>query len=716
MTGSLLPAIPRPPHDPTSLLVDRRLGWSLLATDDPTFGDTALTNGALTLAQAPGALRWLTEPSGSFGGLRLPANVAGRVAEGGDGDLWLLDTTSLVLRRFDPCRCLFETVPCFGGQGSGPRQLGSPGGITVSNGRLYVCDAGNARIAVYVLSTMSLAALWSAPASATAPNPWHPDGVAIGDSGDVYVVDSVNGMVHRFSRHGTYLGHRDGVGASSHIAIGCDGATAYVAGDLDAYRVDRDGTVARIPGLTDDIAGELGTSFGRTSAEVVDASGNIHLGTWCLPPSDLVVDGRGEPITLVAQPVVAQFQRLGTALLGPFDSLIDHCVWHRVILRGAVPSGANVGIETQTSDIELPVEELAMRTWETRQRCTAVDESNEWDALIQSTPGRYLWMRVELTGNGATAPRLGQIEIEFPRISLRRYMPAVYGVEPQSADLTDRLLALFDRELRDTEHEIDNIAALFDPAATPFLDWLASWIGVQLPRALPESLRRDLLARNAELGALRGTRFALWTLLVTYLGLDRLVQACQCDVEACSCRAPRPTCPPTPPHRWTWSPPPLILEHYRLRRWLGAGSSRLGDQAVLWGKRIVNRSQLSVGAQVGVTQLKGTPDPLRDPFHVYAHRYTVFVPASAGSTPERRHMVESLIAMETPAHTDGIVEYVEPRFRIGFQSMIGLDAVIARVPRGVTLGETPVGPASVLTGSAAPLVATARIGTTAVLE
>ncbi len=160
----------------------------------------------------------------------------------------------------------------------------------------------------------------------------------------------------------------------------------------------------------------------------------------------------------------------------------------------------------------------------------------------------------------------------------------------------------------------------------------------------------------------------------------------------------------------------MILEHYRLRRWLELGAGRLGDQAVLWGKRIVNRSKLDDGARVGVTQLKGSQDPLRDPFHVYAHKFTVFVPAAAACTPQRRHEIEQLVAVESPAHTAATIEFVEPRLRIGFQSMIGLDAVVARVPQGVVFGETPVGPASVLTGSHSAVVATARIGATAVIE
>ena len=75
----------------------------------------------------------------------------------------------------------------------------------------------------------------------------------------------------------------------------------------------------------------------------------------------------------------------------------------------------------------------------------------EWDGLIRSPPGRYLWLRSQLPGNGRSTPRIDEARVEFPRISLRRYLPAVFGAEPTSADFTDRLLAIFDRSLRDIE-------------------------------------------------------------------------------------------------------------------------------------------------------------------------------------------------------------------------------------------------------------------------
>jgi hypothetical protein len=159
----------------------------------------------------------------------------------------------------------------------------------------------------------------------------------------------------------------------------------------------------------------------------------------------------------------------------------------------------------------------------------------------------------------------------------------------------------------------------------------------------------------------------------------------------------------------------LVLEHFRLRRWLRLGASRIGNDAVVWGRRIVNRSQLGEGAQVGGTQLKTSQDPLRDPFYVYAHKYTVFLPASSGQTEQQRKVLQRLLQFATPAHTAGSVEYVEPRFRIGVQSSLGLDSAIGRVPTGLVLGTTPLGQATVLTGDPSDSGGPRALGATAFL-
>ncbi len=108
---------------------------------------------------------------------------------------------------------------------------------------------------------------------------------------------------------------------------------------------------------------------------------------------------------------------------------------------------------------------------------------------------------------------------------------------------------------------------------------------------------------------------------------------------------------------------------------------------MLWGESIVNRSQLGGSARVGASQLVSTPDPTRDPYLVHAHRFTVFLPASAAATPQRQRAVEQLVAAGSPAHTRATVTYVGARMRVGVQSAIGLDTVVARPPgAGVALG------------------------------
>src|SRR6187431_3241558 len=101
-TADLLPPIPMPPHDPTFWLLNAAVGWRAAEWDSL---ETLAGPPALSLGRANP--RTLTEPGGTFGGLRLPANAA--CSPG--GDLYLLDTPNGLLKRFDPCTCAFIVVP-----------------------------------------------------------------------------------------------------------------------------------------------------------------------------------------------------------------------------------------------------------------------------------------------------------------------------------------------------------------------------------------------------------------------------------------------------------------------------------------------------------------------------------------------------------------------------------------------------------------------------
>ena len=674
----------RPPHDPVFLRLGGRLGWPVVGADGPG------PDQALELPRAVSSLRPLTEVSGSFGGLRPPGNVA--VTD--TGLIWLLDPDRGLL-RFDPCGCGFEEVLEGGGL-----LAGASGGIAAAAGHLFVCDPDDERVAVLLTPQLVLGAVWHRPVGL---GTWSPRGVAVDQRFRVHVTDPANGMVHHFGWSGRYLGHTDGVGDAAAVAALRDG-TLLVAGTSTAYLV-RDGVATEIEPADADVRDQVV----RVAVEVeVAADGRMHLGGLCVPPRvtgpDLWFDLHGRA-TAGPAPVTHLYDAARTVVLGPLDSQIDQCTWHRVVLEGELPSGCTVGVDTFTAQVPLSAAEvggLPEQAWETRLSATGFD-AGLWDGLVRGPVGRYLWLRLRLAGPGSATPRLEEVVVEFPRISLRRHLPGVYGAEPTSADFTDRLLAIFDRSLRDVERRIDDLPALFDPQATHHLDWLASWIGIVPDHRFAEQLRRDIVANARHLLDLRGTATGLRELLVVALGFDRVScpsgRAGSTGGTGCpDCPPPRQTCPPRPVVRTQWQPPPLVLEHFRLRRWFEAGASTLGDTTVLWGESIVKRSQLDRSARVGATALKGTQDPLRDPFHVHAHKFTVFAPISAGASETSRRALEQLVAWGSPAHTVGHVEYVAPRMRIGVQSSIGLDSVVARLPVGVTLGSTPLGDLSVLDG------------------
>src|SRR5438270_1322002 len=102
--------VPTPGHAPRWWLLDSCAGWR--AASLQKVEETAC---ALSLQPAAGSARSLAEASGSFGGLTPPLNVA--VAQ--DGSIYLLDLEAAQLKRFDPCTCLFNPVPCIAGLGVG---------------------------------------------------------------------------------------------------------------------------------------------------------------------------------------------------------------------------------------------------------------------------------------------------------------------------------------------------------------------------------------------------------------------------------------------------------------------------------------------------------------------------------------------------------------------------------------------------------------------
>ena len=743
-----VPPVPAPPHDPLSLLLagwigaEPAIGWRVRHLAQAEIAPGGRT---LVLAPAPGAERSVAEASGSFGGRRLPINMA--LAP--DGGLLLVDPISGKLERYDECACAFVTLRCTSVALKNP--AGAAAGLAACGVDLFVADPHHARIVRWDLRGPAPRGELRLPTAASAgrPYPWAPFSLAIDGHGRLLASDPLNQRIDRFDARGHWQRSWTTPRRVWHIAVdGADRLLALVgdatglaalggaagavlwqwqgADDFKPQLLRWDGagdTTPTLLPLRSDTLADLGEP-----PVAVDADGRLHLPCAGASTGQRPFDARGDALAAEAVVMASLFRRRGSYFSAALDSAIDDCTWHRVELRGCVPEGCSIAVRATTATIELTDAELADlddSAWTPAVLATGGMPSR-WDALLRCPPGRFLWLWLELRGDGFATPCLDAALVEYPRISLRRYLPAVFGADPVSADFTDRFTALFDASLRSIEKRLDTQAALFDPLSTPargldghadFLGWLASWIGVAMARDWPEERRRRYLKAAASWYAKRGTPEGLHGQLLLLLGLDRAAQGCK-DTRSQRCRpGPVPRCVPlplncgAPPLATAAAPPPLILEHFKLRRWLFAGSSRLGDDSVLWGERIVNRSRLGGpsgcgNAQADASRLIGTPDPYHDPLLVHANRISLFVPACVKSRPADERALRQLLATEVPAHVAADIQFVEPRFRVGVQAMVGLDSVIARTPQGVVLDPAAVrrnalGRDTVLTGRGA---------------
>ena len=748
-----LPSPPEPPHDPRSILLNGRVGFRQAASGaeaavvDPT-------SCAMMLPRLPSALRDLAEATGSLGGIRPPANVAL-----GPDSLYLLDRTHAQLKLFDRCECRFVPVPCLGGEGRGPRQFRNPGDIAIACGNVYVADTGvekappgqscsavpqdvedatirgeNHRVSVFSLKGFALRGHLVPPPE---ERPWRPVSIAVDSLGRAWVGDK-EGKLHRFTPNGTWERSWPMVPWPAHLAIDCRNRVYVIApGTPLPLRVfdDQVRPVADPPEYPDDVRAVFPVLPSR-----VDDQGRLWLEPCCDQSAirksnanaDLVFDRDGNPLEVARGAAPQVYERSAIYRSEPLDSGIAQCLWHRVVLFGALPQGTRVrvrafGAEEKLSDAELD----SIAAWRDCAVAETFDNGRQWDCLVRTEPGRYLWLELRLEGNGLATPVLGAIVVEYPRVSLRRFLPAVFGADPVSADFTDRFLSLFDTTLRSIERRIDAMAHLFDPASAPaapadprqqdFLSWLGTWIGISIDRNWDVATRRRVLKRSGALLDRRGTLRGLRDTLLLLLDFSGHAPCAAETRSPCRCDPVPPNCAPEPRRR-TPEPPPLVLEHFRLRRWLRLGAGHLAGDAVLWGERVVKRTRLDAIGQVGVTRLDTSPDPQHDPFLVHANQFSVFVPARFRDDERLRKALESLLKAEAPANTRGYLHFVEPRFRIGQQSMLGFDAVIGAVPQGVTLGSAPLGAGSVLTspphlqGGPSMGVGRGRLGITARLD
>ena len=357
-----------------------------------------------------------------------------------------------------------------------------------------------------------------------------------------------------------------------------------------------------------------------------------------------------QPSTLVSPVLPGQ----GHWISDQLDSEIYRCQWHRIRVEAQLPPATSLRLSTYSQDGPAPIAQIAaLPDGEWRPMGAVRDGDGDGDVLILSGPGRFLWLRLDLLGDGYSTPSVSSLRVEYPRNSYLRFLPAVYSADPGSADFLARFLAIVQTHIEDLETTLADMPALFDPLAVPgpFVDYLAGWLDVPVEGTWTSAQQKLLIDATRHYFRRRGTPAAIREHVAAYL-------ASMTGMELAGDGLPQ------------------LVEGFRQRRYRMLPSGER-SQRPLWSLARVARLQADRFDRLGEVRLVSAGDPELDVFTEHAYRFSVFVPAALAERPQDRQMLRRAIDAESPAHTQGELVLVRPAMCVGVQSHLGLDSLLA---------------------------------------
>ncbi len=620
------------PIQPTFWRLDATIGWKKSDNSRDIFDDDV--SGGLRLGDENATAILPTELGGTFGGVTRPTGLA----VGPDGRLLLADPGNNQLlsytvfdKAFKPLWQPRESEP------PDPYTLNKPRGVVFSpEGDLVVADTGNGRILIYTWPQLVTRHIITLPGSEL----WDLD---YASRGWLYVADAAGQQIHRFDRlwrrDTAYLGGAGDLIRPRHLAI--DDNDQLLVLDEGMRRVvalDKKG--AMIP-KDDDRLAELPLHQHLFPPALRLESDGLWLPQDARPDCPalhlpgLSVDRRGRlvgsALLLLARPQGVRYPRNGRYLSTALDSNIFNCGWHRLVLDATIPANTSLTVRTVTAPNALDeshIDTLLDNRW---SHPITINSNDAPELLLQSEPGRYLWLRVDFNGNGEATPLIRTMLLYGPRQSALQFLPPVFHEDAVSADFLDRFLSYFDTVFDEIESQIEAFTGYLDPDGVPagdFLTWLGSWLDLEFFSEWPETTRRELIREAINLYKQRGTAPGMQAILRLHTGLQ--------------------------------APQPIIIEHFRLRNYNARRQTGTAD--------LVHDSLYLVGSR-----LTPTADEI-------AHHFTIILPSQAAPDAAALDSLHRLIAAQKPAHTRYQLRVAAPEIRIGCQSTIGVDTLIGRYP------------------------------------
>jgi len=666
--------------------------------------------------RADGALQLLSLPSFANA---LPAHTEGPEGPAGiaidiDGVVFFSDPAAGRVWRSGGCFTGAEVVPCLG-------KLDKPRGLLIPPHRraLFIADSGAGRVSLFDPESFELLDAWDGFGE-----PWS---LATDPDGNVYVVEHGARRIRKFGYTGDPVpGFWDNVQASGTISepaeVAFAGGVLFVLDlasgsvwlfqpdgnavlDSDGYPVAvRSELIQQPVGLAASesavyvgdnrrgailvfrkksgryvLAGEARGYRGAIAALALDGKGGLLAGT----------AGGAEPLALS---VFGGFAGRGAMLSRALSIPNRTPQWTRLQARFAehLPVGAHVQLYTRTSDSSLdPVVDLSAADPFSGPEWLAFD-LDLTDLYIGGEPRKHLWIGARFMGDGASSPELSQMRIEFDHAGYERQLPEIYRENGPSKDFFVRFLALFESFFAEVEQNIGELPALFDPMAIgkESLPWLAGFLALDLSEDMPEQAQREAVAAAFARYARRGTADGLREALAA-AAVNAIVEE--------------------PAVRTNWWLLPHPSRACTDKGWEDGASSILGFTTVLaaaepQGAVVGTTATLDRSHLIGEDEF-GTPL-----FDDVAHQFSVLVYRGEVDTPRKMAEVKAILERERPAHTAYHLCVIEPAMRVGFQSRLGIDTVVAGDLQPSRLGE---GRELVLAGQPAGRLGSATVGGTA---
>ena len=333
------------------------------------------------------------------------------------------------------------------------------------------------------------------------------------------------------------------------------------------------------------------------------------------------------------------------------------------------------------------------------------ERTNELRETLTDNQGLYIFSRVsperytvkvamtgfktaQQTGVGLAARRSSRLHI-----SLEPGSPGVFVIlnakvfQTEIKNFETRLVGMFQSLFEDIEEEVDSLERYFDPYAAPpeALEWLATWLAVDLDQGEPVARMRDSIASAFHRYQWRGTIEGLRLALLEDAGIHAIISE---PISATSFWA-MPKEAGCGGSKAATSPQLGLGTHLPS---MEPGGAVLGQTAAL------DHSYLITDAEFG--------EPL---FAGAAWQFVVEVFRSEADTDARLKLLIDIIEREKPAQTMYRLELIDSTMRAGFQSRVGVDTVVGGSP-----GPTPLGVSGGFGlrfgGPVSPRIGTSRLG------